>query len=168
VAQDACAHRHRPMQMLPLHKRIVGVAFQTQLLGRVGAQQEMKLALMWIVAIQTAALLDRLVDVVLDRQEVTNLTQGFFRIAEMELMRVGLRLGVARIAHPAGHRLVEHRLDLQIRMTTKIGARLAFHLGRQRDGSSHKRRKQKQTRSTDHRRINTALSSSSASLMSAR
>ena len=143
MAEDACPHRHRPMQMLLLHKWILGVALQAQLLRRVGAQQEMELALMRIVAVQTAAVLDRLVDVVLERQDVTRLAQGFLRIAETEFMRVWLRLGVAGIAHPAGHRLVDDRLDLQIRVTTEIGAGLAFHLGRRGDSSRSNGGKQK-------------------------
>jgi hypothetical protein len=59
------------MQVLLLHEWIISVALQAQLLRRVDAQQSMEFALMRIVAVQAAAVLNRLVDMVLERQDVT-------------------------------------------------------------------------------------------------
>ena len=117
VAQDACAHRHGSMQVSLLHERVAGMTSQAQVLGRIGPQQLRELTLMGIVAVHATPILDRLVDMVLERQYMTCHTHGFLGVAQLELMCVGARLRMTGIAHPFGHRVVDHRLALHVRMT---------------------------------------------------
>ena len=156
VAQNARAHRHRSMQMLLLHESVIGMALQAQVLGRIGAQQLLELALMRIVAVHAATLFDRLVDLILQGQHVTGQTQSLFRVTQMEFVRGGSCLGMTRAAHALGHRPVNERFGLQVRMTAEISAPFPFHVGRRRDSSAHHRCKQKEANSANHKPNTTA------------
>jgi len=64
VAQDARAHRYRTVHILPFHKGGIAMTHQAQIRRRVRSQHELKIALMGIMAADTLAACNRLVDIV--------------------------------------------------------------------------------------------------------
>ncbi len=75
MTENARSGRDGTMKMATVHKRIVLMTLQAELLRRVGPQHEAVIALMRIVTIRAFAFLHGLMDKVLHRHEVAGLAE---------------------------------------------------------------------------------------------
>ena len=64
MTQDTCPHGYGAVHITFIHEAVVGVTNQTQVLGRVGPQSELKITLMWVMAADAITVCDRLVDII--------------------------------------------------------------------------------------------------------
>jgi hypothetical protein len=86
VTQDTCSHGYGAVHVLFFHEAVIGVTNQTQILGRISSQHELKITLMRVVATDTITVCNRLVNIVFCLQSVAHLTQFFYVMTQLKLM----------------------------------------------------------------------------------
>ena len=123
---------------------------QAQIRRRVGAQHELEIALMGIVAASALARCDRLMDVVSRRQDVADVTQLFRLVAQLELMQVGLQLYVTRIAVADVYGPVYIRFALQGSVAIVVEAGLILHINGWRALRGGQKRNDNETENATH------------------